>query len=173
MTVAVLVEGDDAAWEQAIEDATRAGWEVSTSLADGPARGGAALYVMAVRSAEDAAAAALSAIRGHSLLLRGQAERGILDPLCADLRHIGIFAHRCTEDAVMDRTERTLLATLAAGGTLTAAADAAHVSRRTADRRIAALRQRFRVPSVAALIALDQERLGDFPAPMMARITDV
>ncbi|MDT0156906.1 hypothetical protein Q9R19_04610 [Microbacterium sp. ARD32] len=183
-TAAILVEGGDAAWEQAVDDARRVGWTLIVAAAEvSPGRGDPAtrplapesagrLHVLAVRSAADAADAALAAMRGHSLLLRGEAERTVLDELCADLRHLGAFAHRHPDDAVLHRTDRALLAALTDGATLTAAARAAHVSRRTADRRVAGLRARFDAPSLAALIALDRDRLDDLPVPMMARITD-
>jgi DNA-binding CsgD family transcriptional regulator len=116
------------------------GWET-------PAPPGA-VRVGAVADAASAAQAVLAAVRGADLVVLGTGERAVIDQLCDDLRRLGQLDHRVdavTADgasvAGLGPEERALLAHLIAGASLGEAAKALHLSRRTADRRLASARR--------------------------------
>jgi DNA-binding CsgD family transcriptional regulator len=61
--------------------------------------------------------------------------------------------------------ERALMDLLAAGSTLGAAADALHLSRRSADRRLAAARAKLGADATGSAIAAYRRRLERLPRP--------
>jgi DNA-binding NarL/FixJ family response regulator len=127
---------------------------------DGPAPP-AAVRVGTVVDADTAAQAVLAAVRGCDLVVIGAAEREVIDQLCDDLRRLGQLEHR-VEPAGTPRlgaAERALLAHLVRGATLGEAAKALHVSRRTADRRLAAARRALGASTTAEAVVLAR-RLG-------------
>jgi DNA-binding CsgD family transcriptional regulator len=108
-----------------------------------------------VATAEDASAAVLCAVAGARLVVDAVAEREVIDRLCDDLRRLGDLDHRVA-DATGPRLEveeRQLLALLLGGATLGQAAQALHISRRTADRRLAAARARLGARSTSEAVA--------------------
>ncbi|HEY8301731.1 MAG TPA: hypothetical protein VIG48_07520 [Jatrophihabitans sp.] len=124
---------------------------------DGPAPPGA-VRVGAVIDAADAARAVLAAVRGCDLVVLGAGERAVIDQLCDDLRRLGALDHVVgdgSEAPVLSTEERELLAHLVAGASLGGAARALHMSRRTADRRLAAARRALgaRTTSEAVVLA--------------------
>ena len=95
-----------------------------------------------VAGADDAAQAVLAAVRGACIVVITTAPREVVDELCDDLGRLGIVDHRIgpVHGPILSPEERALLARLLAGATLGDAARALHISRRTADRRLAAAR---------------------------------
>ena len=127
---------------------------------DGPAPPGAVRVGMVVDAA-GAAQAVLAAVRGCDLVVLGAAEREVIDQLCDDLRRLGQLDHRVEPSSAphLGTAERALLAQLVGGATLGEAAKALHVSRRTADRRLAAARRALGAATTAEAVVLAR-RLG-------------
>jgi DNA-binding NarL/FixJ family response regulator len=131
---------------------------------DGPAPPGAVRVGM-VGDATTAAQAVLAAVRGCDLVVLGAAERAVIDQLCDDLRRLGQLDHR-VEPVVaisLSEDERALMAKLAGGATLGEAAKALHMSRRTADRRLASARRALGAASTSEAVVLAR-RHGIAPA---------
>lgn len=118
-----------------------------------------------VSDAASAQAAVLAALAGAHLVVTASAPREVTDMLCEDLRRLGDLDHRVGErteqhPAVrLSDTERALLERLLAGDSLGQAARALHLSRRTADRRLAAVRQALGAATTAEALAI-AVRLG-------------
>jgi DNA-binding NarL/FixJ family response regulator len=95
-----------------------------------------------VADENDAAAALLSAVSGCGILVDARASRDVIDRLCSDLRTFGRIEHRLERRRrpALTVEQRELLALLADGLSLGDAAQRLHLSRRTADRRLAAAR---------------------------------
>ena len=125
---------------------------------DGPAPPGA-VRVGVVADAAGAARAVLAAVRGCDLVVQAAGERSVIDQLCDDLRRLGALEHLVGGEApgtpVLSAEERGLLARLVAGASLGQAARALHISRRTADRRLASARRALgaRTTSEAVVLA--------------------
>lgn len=131
---------------------------------DGPAPPGA-VRVGVVGDAAAAAQAVLAAVRGSDLVVLGAAERAVIDQLCDDLRRLGRLEHQ-VEPVVtvsLGTEERALLALLVGGATLGEAAKALHLSRRTADRRLASARAALGAASTSEAVVLAR-RHGIAPA---------
>jgi hypothetical protein len=127
------------------EDVDNAVAEVSVDGADvvrGWRPGGRpAVCVGKVVDDGDAAKAVLAAVSGARLVVEADAPREVIDRLCDDLGRIGRLDHRIGRDRpALSADERALLAELLAGAALGEAARALHLSRRTADRRLASAR---------------------------------
>jgi DNA-binding NarL/FixJ family response regulator len=160
--------------ERAVDAATRAlssdgavvvrGWEP-------PARQ-PAVCVGSVASADDAAAAVLAALRGARLVVHAVAPREVVDQLCDDLRRLGDLDHRVAPapGTELDDEQRALLALLIGGATLGEAAQALHLSRRTADRRLAAARAALGARSTPDALSRAAQ-LGVRPAQLPPRHT--
>lgn len=140
----VVVEGADAG---AVEAAATAILAADGALrVDGwrspPASARPAVCVGRVENAGDAADAVLAALHGARLVVDARAPREVIDQLCDDLRRLGELDHRVEPSAApgLSSDERMLLAHLLAGSSLGDAARALHLSRRTADRRLASAR---------------------------------
>lgn len=90
----------------------------------------------------------------------------MVDQLCDDLRRIGELDHRvgaASSGPVLPPDERALLAALLSGATLGEAAQALHVSRRTADRRLASARAALGAQTTPEALRI-AARLGVGPA---------
>jgi DNA-binding CsgD family transcriptional regulator len=89
----------------------------------------------------------------------------VIDQLCDDLRRLGDLDHRVGPSPVpgLSLEQRALLAQLLAGATLGQAARTLHLSRRTADRRLAAARTALGARSTAEALRIVAE-LGLDPA---------
>lgn len=120
-------------------------------LDDADGRGGAVVCVRRVTNDADAAQAVLAAVAGTALVIDAAAPREVIDRLSDDLRRLGAVDHRIgpAPRPVLAEEERALLAQLLAGANLGEAARALHLSRRTADRRLAAARRALGAASTA------------------------
>jgi DNA-binding CsgD family transcriptional regulator len=129
------------------------------------ARTGTTVCVGRVANVDDAGRAVLAAVRGARLVISADAPRQVMDQLCDDLRRLGDLDHRVGPSArpVLSVEERALLAQLLAGATLGQAARTLHLSRRTADRRLAAARTALGARTTAEALRLAAE-LGVQPA---------
>lgn len=109
-----------------------------------------------VQTAEQAAAAVLSAVGGARLVIEAAGARDLIDRLCDDLRRLGSLDHRIGVDVRpgLAEEERSLLALLLGGATLGQAAQALHISRRTADRRLASARAALGAQSTSEVVAM-------------------
>ena len=125
----------------------------STVVCVGPVPSGAA-----------ASAAVLAAVAGSCLVVDASADRDVIDRLCDDLLRLGRLEHRLepTTRPAVPAAELELLGLLMGGATLGQAARALHLSRRTADRRLAAVRRRLGVGSTSEAVAA-AARLGVKP----------
>ena len=123
---------------------------------------GAVVCTGTVRDAVDASVALLAAVAGAGLVVYAQAEREVIDRLVDDLRRFGPVDHRTGEpDTEPDLTadERRLLDLLVEGKTLGDAANELHLSRRSADRRLASARAKLAVATTAeAVVAYVRSR---------------
>lgn len=119
-----------------------------------------------VETAADARLVVLAALAGSDLVVDCRADRDVTDAMCDDLRRLGRLDHRVVQrsDPVLDEDQRTLLSALAAGRSLGSAAQQLHVSRRTADRRLAAARARLGASNTAeAIVTAGRRGLLDPP----------
>jgi DNA-binding NarL/FixJ family response regulator len=153
----VVVEAGDEHVADAIRELRAAGWEVVPGWKVPPGRA-RVVCTGAVESAADAAEALLAAVAGAGLVVAGRAGRDVLDRLCDDLRRLGTLDHRTQDSARRPRLtaeESALVELLLEGLTLGAAARRLAISRRTADRRLASVRQALGVETTAeALVRL-------------------
>jgi DNA-binding NarL/FixJ family response regulator len=106
-----------------------------------------------VADGESAAAAVLAALRGADLAVELRAPRDVADRLLDDLRRVGSVTHvvdpHAEAAAAFGPEELRLLALLLSGCSLGAAARRMHLSRRTADRRVASIRAAFGATTTA------------------------
>src|SRR5207244_12177694 len=96
-----------------------------------------------VADAGDAAAALLSAVWGAGIVIHATAPAEVVERLVEDLRRLGPVDYRTGEvpsEPALTHDERALLELLAEGASLGDAAERLHLSRRTADRRLASAR---------------------------------
>jgi DNA-binding NarL/FixJ family response regulator len=160
----VLEAADPASVEGAAAELAAGGADVVH--APEPVRGGEdTVIVSRVTCLEDAARAVLAAVRGARLVIDAAAPREVIDRLCDDLRRIADVDHRIGPAArpALSAEQRALVAHLLAGATLGQAARELHLSRRTADRRLAAIRSTLGASSTAEALRA-AARLGVEPA---------
>ncbi|MBC2931747.1 hypothetical protein [Nocardioides sp. zg-1228] len=155
----VVVEAGPDAVEDARGELAALGWSVTTEPRAGD--------VLELTVDDEAAAvdAVLSAVAGQGLLVEATADRPVVDRLCDDLRRLGHLDHRVAPGAVLTQEQHALLALLAGGESLGAAAARLHLSRRSADRRLAGARAVLGAGSTPAAIAAWQRRLARLPRP--------
>ncbi|MDT7575173.1 MAG: hypothetical protein QOH17_1506 [Pseudonocardiales bacterium] len=115
--------------------------------------------VLPVGDRREAVEAVLAAVRGADLVVTAAAERDVIDQLCDDLRRLGTVELRvdppaASPSAALSEDERALLAALLGGASLGEAAAALHLSRRTADRRLAAARRALGASTTAEALVL-------------------
>ena len=101
-----------------------------------------------------AESAGLALLAGADLVVTAAAPRAVIDRMCDDLRRIGSLDHRveASTGPALSTEERELVERLLAGQSLGQASNAMHMSRRTADRRLAAARQALGVTTTAELL---------------------
>ena len=119
-----------------------------------------------VADADDAGRAVLAAVIGADVVVDACADREVIDRLCDDLRRLGTLEHRLGATAnppVLTDDERALMAHLLGGFSLGEAARALHLSRRTADRRLASARTKLGANSTSEAVVL-AARAGIKPA---------
>lgn len=147
----VVVEASERAHAAAVRELELAGARVVRTWANDAG----VVCAGAVRDAADAARALLAAVAGAGPVVYAQAERHVVDRLVDDLRRFGPVDHRTGEPAATDELtadERRLLDSLADGRTLGEAAAELHLSRRTADRRLASARRKLAVATTAEAV---------------------
>jgi DNA-binding NarL/FixJ family response regulator len=153
----IVVEGSDSVVADAVGEVIGHGWTVVPGWWT-PDKGERVVCTGVVASAEDAAGALLAAVGGAGLVVAGRADRDVLDRLCDDLRRLGRLDHRTATTPRQPRLttgERALAELLLEGLTLGEAARRLSLSRRTADRRIASVREKLGVDTTTeALVRL-------------------
>ena len=139
MRVLLVAEGDGV-FADALGEVRDGGWRIVDGFRE---RAGVDVVCAGVvASEEDAASALLAAVSGCGIVADARAPRDVIDRLCSDLRTFGRLEHRLERRRRPPLTieQRELLALLAEGSSLGDAAERLHLSRRTADRRLAAAR---------------------------------
>jgi DNA-binding CsgD family transcriptional regulator len=117
------------------------GWAAVPGLR--PPTDGRVVCVGRVVDSDSAGRAVLAAVAGARLVVEATGSRDVIDRLCDDLRRLGRLDHRIGGGGPprMGADERALLELLLGGATMAEAARRLHISRRTADRRLAAARR--------------------------------
>lgn len=151
----VVVEGPAGAVERACREATADGWRVVDDVAQA---GPGTVWRGVVDGPASAGQAVLAAVSGAGVVVAGTADREVLDRLCDDLRRLGPLDHRFGEPAQLTAEEAALLAQLLAGVSLGEAARRLHLSRRTADRRLATGRRTLGAASTPEALVLAARR---------------
>ena len=158
MTPLVVVEGPAATVARVRRRLEREGYRV----VEGWRRSARLVCAGTVATDAEAVEAVLAALAGAGLLVHATGERTLTDRLVDDLRRLGPVEHVTSDrepPATLTREELLLLEQLGEGRSLGDAASTLHLSRRTADRRLAAARGKLGVASTAeALVAA--RRLG-------------
>jgi DNA-binding NarL/FixJ family response regulator len=148
---------------------TTTGWTIRRGWDPGPAlTAERVIHVGRIAGADDAAAALLAAGRGAGILALTDGRWRHVDRFAEDLGRFGsvrvVDADRDEDRAsALDEEQWRLLALLGAGSSVTHAARALHMSRRTAERRLAAARVTLRVRTTAAAVSFlrqEQSLLG-------------
>lgn len=146
----VVVEGSARGAAAAKRELESAGWKILDGWRNEPG----VVCAGVVDDELDAAEALLAAIGGAGVVIEARADREVIDRLIDDLRRLGTVEHRIGEPEMplLTTEERELLALLAAGTTLGEAASRLHLSRRTADRRLATARAKLGAASTAEAV---------------------
>jgi len=157
----IVIEGADQSVDAAVRAAVADGWIVHDGF-DPPYGPPVTVRQGIVDSAESAAAAMLAALAGCGLIVGATASRQVTDHLVDDLRHVGPVDHRVLTSVPSPRLDddgRAILALLAEGLSLREAGATLGLSRRTADRRLAAARTALGVTRTTEAVAVAR-RLG-------------
>lgn len=121
------------------------------------AAGPGTAYAGQVADEQAAQQAVLAALAGARLVVAATAPREVIDRLCDDLRRLGTLDHRVGDPMAGSRglgnAELALLQRLLRGDSLGEAARALHISRRTADRRLASARLALEAATTAEALA--------------------
>lgn len=147
----VVVEASERALAQCVRELERHGHEVVAGWRQDPG----VVCVGEVAGAADAAEALLAAVAGAGLVIHARSGRTVTDRLVDDLRRFGPVDHRTADPETgteLTADERGLLDGLAAGKTLGQAAAELHLSRRTADRRLASARKKLGAATTAEAV---------------------
>jgi DNA-binding NarL/FixJ family response regulator len=109
-----------------------------------------------VATEADAVAAVIAALAGYGLIVELRVDGAVRDRLLDDLRHAGPLEVRtvAATPPELDEGSRALLRSIAAGETLSEAARRLGISRRTADRRLAAIRVTLGVQRTVEAVAI-------------------
>jgi DNA-binding NarL/FixJ family response regulator len=112
--------------------------------------------------------ALLAATRGAALVVEGSVPAELFAPLVEDLRRLGVVEHRCSDG--LDAEQRRILTLLGEGLSVREAADHLFISRRTADRRLAAARAELGVgTNNEAVVAVARHASGEGPERQYGR----
>ena len=152
----VVIESDAPdALERARADAAARGLAIAANL---EAAKPGTVYTGQVTDERAAQHAVLAALAGADLIVAATAPREVIDRLCEDLRRLGTLDHQvgapATQSHGLGDTERALLELLLGGDSLGEAANALHLSRRTADRRLATARRALGAATTAEALAI-------------------
>lgn len=157
----ILDERPGAGTDALLSDLRAKGWGVRRGWSLPSATWSAArlrvVCVGALRTPADADAALLAAARGAGVVAFADAERQLVERFYEDLSRFGrvdVRRHRPRADPLprLSKDQRRLLELLAGGLSVGAAADALFISRRTADRRLAAARATLGVGTTAEAV---------------------
>lgn len=173
----IVVEGPQDQYQHAVREVLAAGWrlihgwETPTEAPAAPAGGVIpAVRVGTVTRPAEAAAAVAAVVAGTGVVVHGLASRSVLSALCDDLRHLGALDHRVGEArAVLDDEERRLLDALLGGSSVATAARQLYLSRRTVERRLSRLKDRFAVATPVELLAAYRTQSAAVPRAPGAR----
>lgn len=161
----VIESGAPDALERACADVAARGLRIVRTL---EVAGPGTAYTSQVTDERAAQHAVLAALAGAHLVVAATAPREVIDMLCEDLRRLGTLDHQVGAPATpvhgLGDTERALLEHLLRGDSLGEAANALHLSRRTADRRLAAARRALGAATTAEALAI-AVRIGLKPPP--------
>ena len=168
----------DALVAEAVDDLGAAGWTIvpgwgggdaARTIADPVSSGGSAPAVRTgeVRDVVDLRAVVLAAVRGDGVGVAGRAGRLVAERLCDELRRLGDLQVRSVHGGwpALGADDRRLLDLLGAGRSLGRAAEELHLSRRSADRRLAAVRVRLTARTTAEAVAARRRRRGAIAPP--------
>lgn len=149
----IVVEVGPEEVSRATAEVRAAGWQTVCGWT-GAAPSAPVVRIGVVSSPDSASAAVLAAVRGDGLVVDARAERPVVDRLCDDLRRLGSLDHRLTRrhEVELSADQRALLDLLASGMPLGRAAEQLHLSRRTADRRLAEARLALGAASTAEAV---------------------
>jgi DNA-binding NarL/FixJ family response regulator len=149
---------DNRAAARALRDASRRELIIVSGWC--PPNGRHAVCYGHVDSASDLRAAVMAAARGSRLIVEISAESGLLEGLVEDLQRIGDVEVRTTFGKEwLAPDEQRLLELLSKGVSVTAAAQRLHISRRTANRRLAHARMTLNVNSnTEAVLQIARDR---------------
>jgi len=137
--------------------------QAAAMLAEGPAGSRRARRVATVRTEADAGEVVLAALRGASLVVEPGTDPALVERIQGDLRRLGrddaLALEAAAPVADLSPDGIGLLGLLVGGMSLGEAAASLHLSRRTADRRLAEAREALGVATTAeALLAYQQRR---------------
>jgi DNA-binding CsgD family transcriptional regulator len=152
----VVVEGPEEAFAHAVAEVGEAGWTVLPGFDGAGAGQGRIVRSGTIAGAADAGKALLAVLGGAGIVVHGLAPREVLDRLLDDLRHAGPVEHRRRLPQVrpsLDDDELAILRMLADGWRLGDVAAELGLSRRTADRRLAAARRALGVERTVEAVA--------------------
>ncbi len=112
-------------------------------------------HAVAVTTQEDAAAAVLRAVAGEAVVVHLRASAAVADQLLEDLRRLGPVDVRQDREGrgALTPEEQELVSLLAEGTSIGEAARRLHISRRTADRRLAQVRRAAGASTTAEAVA--------------------
>ena len=150
----VLDVASDADLAATARTLARAGWRLHHGFGDLPLSTVGLVCRGVVFSDDEAVAAVLAATWGAGLLVAaGEAPDETRERLIDDLARIGGVTRDSPPMPALHPDAERLLELLAAGSSLAAAAKASHLSRRTADRRLAEARRALAAGSTSEAIA--------------------
>jgi hypothetical protein len=159
----VIVAAACAAADEIVSRIRGGGWSVlhGWSLSSRPwnARPRGVVCVGPLRARSDAEAALLAAARGAGIVAVAYADQDLVERFYEDLSRFGRVEFRARDPApdpveALGVDQRRLLELLAAGMSVGDSARAIFVSRRTADRRLAAARRTIGVGTTAEAVAV-------------------
>lgn len=156
----VLEAAASVEFDQACAELAAAGLTVVPAF---EAAGPGVVCAAPVHDRQAAQQAVLAALAGAHLVVAASGPRQVIDMLCEDLRRLGPLDHRVSRrqpaGPELSPAERALIERLLAGDSLGQAARALHLSRRTADRRLASARRALGASTTAEALAI-AVRLG-------------
>jgi DNA-binding NarL/FixJ family response regulator len=137
--------------------------QAAAMLADGEGGSGRARRVVAVRNEADAGAVVLAALEGAAVTVDSATDPALVERIQNDLRRLGradaVRLEAVVPAAALAPDGLHLLSLLVEGLSLGEAAGSLHLSRRTADRRLAAARRALGVATTAEALVTFQRRL--------------
>jgi DNA-binding NarL/FixJ family response regulator len=159
----VIVRNSPATVEERVAELAGEGWLVRRSWtlpwATWDADRSRVVCTGEIAGGEDAAAALLAAARGAGVVVDANGDGDLVERFYEDLCRFGPVDYVCpprttSESSELDEEQRRLLELLGEGLRLGDAARELHISRRTADRRLAAARRALGVRTTAEAVVL-------------------